>query len=102
MNNPGRLIEVKTRPGYFQIVEICSFVRQFTDPLPDHVLENCTLKLHDQPDGDLKNLINDDRSYKGAAQCLRTKIERRNDSYRLLEQARRNRRRTKRQKGGPN
>jgi hypothetical protein len=49
---PGRLIQIGSR--YYTINEVCRFVDQFTDRLPERVYLKLRSYMHDYPDGKLK------------------------------------------------
>jgi hypothetical protein len=76
---PGRLIEIGSRS--YSIVEVCRFVDQFTDRLPERVYLKLRSYLHDYPDGKLKADLAADPSYATAVRCLRGMIERRTEDY---------------------
>jgi hypothetical protein len=72
---PGRLIQIGSRS--YSIVEVCRFVDQFTDRLPERVYLKLRSYMHDVPDGKLKADLAADPSYATAVRCLRGMIERR-------------------------
>ena len=72
---PGRLIQIGSRS--YSIVEVCRFVDQFTDRLPERVYLKLRSYMHDNPDGKLKADLAADPSYATAVRCLRGMIERR-------------------------
>jgi len=49
---PGRLIQIGSRS--YSIIEVCRFVDQFTDRLPERVYLKLRSHLRDDPDGKLK------------------------------------------------
>ena len=77
---PGRLIQIGSR--YYSIIEVCGFVDQFTDRLPERVYLNLRSYMHDYPDGTLKAGLAADPSYATAVRCLRGMMERRTEDYR--------------------
>jgi hypothetical protein len=85
---PGRLIPIG--PRYYSVIEVCEFVDQFTDRLPERVYLKLRSYMHDYPDGMLKADLAVDPSYATAVRCLRKMMERRMD-YKRLEELRRNR-----------
>jgi hypothetical protein len=76
---PGRLIKIGSRS--YSIVEVCRFVDQFTDRLPERVYLKLRSYMHDYPDGKLKAELAADPSYATAVRCLRGMIERRTEDY---------------------
>jgi hypothetical protein len=72
---PGRLIQIGSR--FYSIIEVCRFVDQFTDRLPERVYLKLRSYMHDYPDGKLKADLAADPSYATAVQCLRGMMERR-------------------------
>jgi hypothetical protein len=74
---PGRLIQIGSR--YYSIVEVCGFVDQFTDRLPERVYLKLRTYMHDCPDGKLKSDLAADPSYATAVRCLREMMERRSE-----------------------
>jgi hypothetical protein len=76
---PGRLIEIGSQSH--SIVEVCGFVDQFTDRLPERVYLKLRSYMHDYPDGKLKADLAADPSYAAAVRCLRGMMERRNEVY---------------------
>lgn len=85
---PGR--EIRIGPRYYSIIEVCGFVDQFTDRLPERVFLKLRLYTHDHPDGILWADLSADPSYATAARCLRKMIERRTEDRELREAWRRN------------
>ena len=77
---PARLIQIG--PRYYSIVEVCRFVDQFTDRLPERVYLKLRSYMHDYPDGKLKAGLAADPSYATAVRCLRGMMERRTEDYR--------------------
>ncbi len=71
---PGRLIQIGSR--YYSIIEVCRFVDQFTDRLPERVYLKLRSYMHDHPDGKLKADLAADPSYATAVRCLRGMMER--------------------------
>ena len=77
---PGRLIEIGSQS--YSIVEVCRFVDQFTDRLPEQaVAVKLRSYMHDYPDGKLKADLAADPSYATAVRCLRGMIERRTEDH---------------------
>ena len=76
---PGRLIRIGSR--YYSIIEVCRFVDQFTDRLPERVYLKLRSYMHDYPDGKLKADLAADTSYATAVRCLRGMMERRTEDY---------------------
>lgn len=76
---PGRLIEIGSQS--YSIVEVCRFVDQFTDRLPERVYLKLRSYMHDYPDGKLKADLAADPSYATAVRCLRGMIERRTEDH---------------------
>jgi hypothetical protein len=76
---PGRLIQIG--PRYYSIVEVCRFVDQFTDRLPERVYLKLRAYMHDYPDGKLKADLAADPSYATAVRCLRGMMERRTEDH---------------------
>jgi hypothetical protein len=74
---PGRLIEIGSQT--YSIVEVCGFVDQFTDRLPERVYLKLRSYMHDYRDGKLKADLAADPSYATAVRCLRGMIERRTE-----------------------
>ena len=77
---PGRLIEIGSQS--YSIVEVCGFVDQFTDRLPERVYLKLRSYMHDYPDAKLKADLAADPSYATAVRCLRGMIERRTEEFR--------------------
>jgi len=76
---PARLIQIG--PRYYSIVEVCRFVDQFTDRLPERVYLKLRSYMHDDPDGKFKADLAADPSYATAVRCLRGMMERRTEDY---------------------
>ena len=76
---PGRLIEIGSQS--YSIVEVCRFVDQFTDRLPERVYLRLRSYMHDYPDGRLKGDLAADPSYATAVHCLRAMMERRTEDF---------------------
>ena len=76
---PGRLIQIGSR--YYSIVEVCRFVDQFTDRLPERVYLKLRSYMHDYPDGKLKADLATNPSYATAVRCLRGMMERRTEEF---------------------
>src|SRR5580700_8638812 len=76
---PGRLIEIGSQSC--SIVEVCRFVDQFTDRLPERVYLKLRSYMHDYPDAKLKADLAADPSYATAVRCLRGMMERRTEDY---------------------
>jgi hypothetical protein len=76
---PARLIQIG--PRYYSIVEVCRFVDQFTDRLPERVYLKLRSYMHDDPDGKLKADLAADPSYATAVRSLRGMMERRTEDY---------------------
>jgi len=76
---PGRLIEIGSQS--YSIVEVCGFVDQFTDRLPERVYLKLRSYMHDYPDGKLKADLAADPSYATAVRCLRGMMERRAEDH---------------------
>jgi hypothetical protein len=76
---PGRLIQIGSRS--YSIVEVCRFVDQFTDRLPERVYLKLRSYLRDDPDGKLKADLAADPSYATAVRCLRAMMQRRTAVY---------------------
>ena len=76
---PGRLIQIGSR--YYSIIEVCGFVDQFTDRLPERVYLKLRSYMHDYPDGKLKADLAANPSYATAVRCLRGMMERRTEEY---------------------
>ena len=76
---PGRLIEIGSQS--YSIVEVCRFVDQFTDRLPERVYLKLRSYMHDYPDGKLKAGLAADPSYATAVRCLRGMMERRAEDH---------------------
>jgi hypothetical protein len=76
---PGRLVQIGSR--YYSIVEVCRFVDQFTDRLPERVYLKLRSYMHDYPDGKLKADLAADPSYATAVRCLRAMMERRTEDH---------------------
>jgi hypothetical protein len=74
--NDRRQIPIPGR-GYFSISAICGLVDQFSDRMPDKVIQQLRSYVHDHPDGALMANIVKDPSYATGASCLRSMIERR-------------------------
>jgi len=72
---PGRLIQIGSRS--YSILEVCRFVDQFTDRLPERVYLKLRSYLRDDPDGKLKADLAADPSYATAVRCLRAMMQRR-------------------------
>jgi hypothetical protein len=85
---PGR--EIRIGPRYYSIIEVCGFVDQFTDRLPERVFLKLRTYVHDHPEGILWADLAADSSYATAARCLRKMIERRTEDRKLREAWRRN------------
>jgi hypothetical protein len=85
---PGR--EIRIGPRYYSVIEVCGFVDQFTDRLPERVFLKLRSYTHDHPDGVLWADLAADPSYATAARCLRKMIERRTEDRKLREAWRRN------------
>ena len=85
---PGR--EIRIGPRNYSIIEVCGFVDQFTDRLPERVFLKLRSYIHDHPDGLLWPDLAADPSYATAARCLRKMIERRTEDRKLREAWRRN------------
>ena len=65
---PGRLIQIGSR--LYSIIEVCRFVDQFTDRLPERVYLKLRSYMHVYPDGKLKAELAADPSYATAVRCL--------------------------------
>jgi hypothetical protein len=76
---PGRLIEIGSQS--YSVIEVCGFVDQFTDRLPERVYLKLRSYMHDYPDGKLKADLAANPSYATAVRCLRGMIERRTEDY---------------------
>ena len=76
---PGRLIDIGSQS--YSIIEVCGFVDQFTDRLPERVYLKLRSHMHDYPDGKLKADLAADPSYATAVRCLRGMIERRTEEF---------------------
>jgi hypothetical protein len=76
---PGRLIEIGSQS--YSIVEVCGFVDQFSDRLPERVYLKLRSYMHDYPDGKLKADLAADATYATAVRCLRGMMERRTEDY---------------------
>jgi hypothetical protein len=76
---PGRLIQIGAR--YYSIIEVCRFVDQFADRLPERVYLKLRSYMHDDPDGKLKADLAADPSYATAVRCLRRMMERRTEDH---------------------
>jgi hypothetical protein len=76
---PGRLIEIGSQS--YSVIEVCGFVDQFTDRLPERVYLKLRSYMHDYPDGKLKADLAANPSYATAVRCLRGMIERRTEEY---------------------
>ena len=76
---PGRLIQIGSQ--YYSIIEVCGFVDQFTDRLPERVYLRLRSYMRDYPDGKLKTDLAANPSYATAVRCLRAMIERRTEEY---------------------
>jgi hypothetical protein len=76
---PGRLIEIGSQS--YSVIEVCGFVGQFTDRLPERVYLKLRSYMHDYPDGKLKADLAANPSYATAVRCLRGMIERRTEEY---------------------
>jgi len=76
---PGRLIRIGSRN--YSIIEVCRFVDQFTDRLPERVYLKLRSYMHDDPDAKLKADLAADPSYATAVRCLRGMMERRTEDY---------------------
>jgi hypothetical protein len=85
---PGR--EIRIGPRYYSIIEVCGFVDQCTDRLPERVSLKLRSYVHDHPDGILCSDLAADPTYATAARCLRKMIERRTEDRKLREAWRRN------------
>jgi hypothetical protein len=68
---PGRLIQVG--PRLYSVIEVCRFVDQFTDRLPERVYLKLRSYMRDYPDAKLKADLAADPSYATAARGLRKK-----------------------------
>ena len=82
--------EIRIGPRYYSIIEVCGFVDQFTDRLPERVFLKLRSYTQDHPDGILWADLAADPSYATAARCLRKMIERRTEDRKLREAWRRN------------
>jgi len=82
--------EIRIGPRFYSIIEVCGFVDQFTDRLPERVFLKLRSYTHDHPDGILWADLAADPSYATAARCLRKMIERRTEDRKLHEAWRRN------------
>ena len=76
---PGRLIQIGSQA--YSIVEVCGFVDQFTDRLPERVYLKLRSHMRAYPDGKLKADVAADPTYATAVRCLRVMIERRTEEY---------------------
>jgi hypothetical protein len=76
---PGRLIQLGSQS--YSIVEVCGFVDQFTDRLPERVYLKLRSYMHDYPDGQLKADLAANPSYATAVRCLRAMMQRRTEEY---------------------
>jgi hypothetical protein len=76
---PGCLIQIGSQS--YSIVEVCGFVDQFTDRLPEWVYLKLRSFMHDYPDGKLKADLAADPSYATAVRCLRGMMERRTEDH---------------------
>jgi hypothetical protein len=76
---PGRLIQIG--PRSYSIVEVCRFVDQFTDRLPERVYLKLRSYMHDYPDAKLKADLAAGPTYATAVRCLRGMIERRTEDF---------------------
>ena len=85
---PERLIRVG--PCFYSILEVCGFVEQSTDRLPERVFLKLRAYTRDYPDSILWADLAADPSYATAARCLRKMIERRTEDHKLREAWRRN------------
>ena len=78
-DEPGRLIEIGSQSC--SIIEVCGFVDQFTDRLPERVYLKLRSYMRDYPDGKLKADLAANPSYATAVRCLRAMMERRTEEY---------------------
>jgi len=85
---PERLIRIG--PRFYSILEVCGFVGQFTDRLPERVFLKLRSYVRDYPDGILWADLAADPSYATAVRCLRKMIEHRTEDHKLREAWRRN------------
>ncbi|HWX83412.1 MAG TPA: hypothetical protein VNZ48_07415 [Xanthobacteraceae bacterium] len=76
---PGRLIQIGSRS--YSIIEVCRFVDQFADRLPERVYLKLRSYLRDDPDGKLKADLAADPSYATAVRCLRGMMQRRTEVH---------------------
>ena len=75
-HNEGRLILIPDL-GTFRIEQVCDFVSQFTERLPDLVFKELRSHMHTMPDGELIAELEKSPTYAVAGTCLRRMIERR-------------------------
>jgi hypothetical protein len=66
---PEHLIRIG--PRFYSILEVCGFVDQFTDRLPERVFLKLRSYMRDYPDGILWADLAADPSYATAVRCLR-------------------------------
>jgi hypothetical protein len=85
---PERLIRIG--PRFYSILEVCGFVDQFTDRLPERVFLKLRAYTRDYPDSTLSADLAADPSYATAVRCLRKMIERRTEDHKLREAWHRN------------
>ena len=76
---PGRLIQIGWQSH--SIIEVCGFVDQFADRLPERVYLRLRSYMRDDPDGNLKADLAADPSYATAVRCLRAMMERRTEEF---------------------
>jgi hypothetical protein len=76
---PARLIRIG--PRSYSIVEVCRFVDQFTDRLPERVYLKLRSYMRDYSDAKLKADLAGDPSYATAVRCLRAMMARRTEEY---------------------
>jgi hypothetical protein len=83
-------IEVSIDRQPFSMTAVCNFVDRFADELPEPVLDRL-LSYMDYACDDLKEKLAADQTYRTGGYCLRELIKRSKETYRRLEELRRER-----------
>jgi hypothetical protein len=79
-----------SRATIISVIEVCRFVDQFTDRLPERVYLKLRSYMRDYPDAKLKADLAADPSYATAARGLRKMIDHRTEDHKLREASRQN------------
>jgi hypothetical protein len=81
--------QIRIGPRFYSILQVCGFVDQFTDRLPERVFLKLRAYTRDYPDGTLRADLAAEPSYATAVRCLRKMIEWRTEDHNLREAWRR-------------